>query len=329
MNPKLAEVCPGIYEIFLPLPARPSIVNVYLVDCGGAWALIDTGMNSAESFQVLEHALHEAGTRIEALDALIATHHHPDHFGASAEIQRRSRARIYIHELELECARRTLAYSRGQSADSSVWQAFFHANGFPIERYPDAMRPVWMDGGLYQPTLTPNAFIKDRDVIQIGHRSFEVIWTPGHSPGHNMLYLAREKILIAGDHLLPKITPHVGFHPGGAPNPLKDFLDSQRKMQGLEVDWVLPAHGGVFHDHRGRARELIEHHRRRESEMLEVIRREPMSAFEIANHVFGGERPVFHVMMATFETLAHLEYAHQQGRIRKSERGERVLYQSV
>lgn len=108
MSAKIVEVNPGVYEIFLPLPARPTIINVYLFDCHGAWTLIDTGMNLPDSVQTLEEVLATVGIKIEDLDVLIGTHHHPDHFGASAEIQRRSGAKVYLHQLEQEKAVRVI-----------------------------------------------------------------------------------------------------------------------------------------------------------------------------------------------------------------------------
>src|ERR1700689_185265 len=109
---KIVEVHPGIYEIFLPLPMRPTIINVYLIDCHGAWTLVDTGMNSPESITALEQAFAEVGIKIEDLDALVATHHHIDHFGASGEIRRRSHAVMHIHRLEAERARRPNAFGK-------------------------------------------------------------------------------------------------------------------------------------------------------------------------------------------------------------------------
>src|SRR6202021_3688147 len=97
---KIVEVHPGIYEIFLPLPMRPTIINVYLIDCHGAWTLVDTGMNSPESIKALEEALAELDIKIEDLDAIVATHHHIDHFGASGEIRRRSHATPHLHPRE-------------------------------------------------------------------------------------------------------------------------------------------------------------------------------------------------------------------------------------
>ncbi|HVN63349.1 MAG TPA: MBL fold metallo-hydrolase [Candidatus Binataceae bacterium] len=332
MASKVIEVHPGIYEIFLPLPMRPTIINVYLIDCGGQWTLIDTGMNSPESIAALESALAEVGIKVEDLKFLIATHHHIDHFGASGEIRRRSHATTYVHQFEAERAARMLEFAAMGPSERPESRGFFVKHGFPIEKHPSSgMRPAWMGTAMYSPVTTPDKFIGDGDVIKAGNREFEVIWTPGHSPGHNVIYLRREKVMIVGDHLLPKITPHVGIYPDSdGTNPLGDFIASQQKVQKFDVNLVLPAHGGVYHDHRHRANQLIEHHRYRESEMLDLTRKAPMTAFEIAQTIFGSEeRPIFHVMAATFETLAHLELARIEGRARKFERADRIVYQAV
>ena len=329
MTAKIAEVHPGIYEIFLPLPMRPTIVNVYLVDCHGAWALIDTGMNTADSLATLEDAFVQAGTKLENLTVLFGTHHHVDHFGASGTIKQRSNAKTYLHQFEIERVNRMLTL--GPPASHPEALAFFTGHGFPIDRYPlEGMRPAWMGTEMYNPLAQPDDHLRDGDVITVGDRRFEVVWTPGHAPGHSVIYMPKEKVMIVGDHLLPKITPHVGVYPSGPANPLNDFINSQLKVQNYDVELVLPAHGGVYPDHRHRANQLIEHHAYREAEMLDLVAREKQTAFEIASQVFGDQdRPVFHVMAATFETLAHLEYARSKGRARKSEENGRIVWSAV
>jgi glyoxylase-like metal-dependent hydrolase (beta-lactamase superfamily II) len=332
MASKFVEVHPGIYEIFLPLPMRPTIINVYLVDCHGAWALIDTGMNSPESVATLAEVFTQIGLKPEDLTAIIGTHHHIDHFGASGELRRRSHAIVHLHALEAERANRMVSFgTMGGMAERPESRAFFQTHGFPIEQFnPTGMRPAWMGTSMYDPVVTPDRFIGDGDVIKVGDREFEVIWTPGHSPGHNVIYLRREKVMIVGDHLLPKITPHVGIYPDSTGmNPLGDFISSQRKVQKFDVELVLPAHGGVYHDHRHRANQLIEHHQYREAEMLDLTRKKAQTAFEVAHQIFGEDRPMFHVMAATFETLAHLELAYLEGRARKMARDDRIVYQGL
>jgi len=329
MSAKVVQVHPGIYEIFLPLPMRPTIINTYLIDCHGAWLLIDTGMNTPDSMSTLEEAFRTIGIKLEDLDVLIGTHYHVDHFGASEIIQRRSGAKVLLNELELERVNRMLRLAKTTPMQIPETRAFFIRHGFPVDRFaPEGMRPSWFGSSQYSPATRPDAFLRDGDVIPVGDRRLEVIWTPGHSPGHCVIYLRDEKVMVVGDHLLPKITPHVGLYPESTPNPLGDFLASQRKVQPFDVELVLPAHGGVYHDHRHRANQLIEHHRYRESEILDLVRHQPMTAFEVAEQVFGDEeRPIYHVMAATFETLAHLEFAHIEGRARKLDRGERTLFQ--
>lgn len=327
---KVSEITRGIYRIFLPLPMRPSIVNVYLVDCSGDWALIDTGTNAQESLSALKDALGQLGIKFDQLGAIIMTHHHIDHCGASAELQRLSGARLYIHALELDRITRTSTFA-GSSGPTAQSREFFLRNGFPVDRYgAQELRPTWLDPRLYQPSTRPDHLMADGDVISVGNRRFEVVWTPGHTPGHCVIHLSQEKLMVVGDHLLPRITPHVGLYPGSTANPLGDFIASLEKVKQFDVTLVAPAHGGVFHDHRYRAAQLIEHHRYREAEMLDLIRKRPMNAYEVAQQVFGSqERPTFHVLAATFETLAHLEYARLEGHARASERNGQIVYQSI
>jgi glyoxylase-like metal-dependent hydrolase (beta-lactamase superfamily II) len=324
------QVLPGIYEIFLPLPMKPTIINVYLIDCHGEWAMVDTGMNLPESFTVMEDAFTQVGAKLENLKALFGTHHHIDHFGASGEIRRRSHATTYLHKLEAERANRMLFFGKMGPADRPESRPFFVSHGFPIDDHaPMGMRPAWMGTNLYNPVTEPDRFLNDGDVIKVGDREFEIVWTPGHAPGHCVIYLRKEKVMIVGDHLLPKITPHVGMYPDATGDPLGDFINSQLKVQKFEVENVLPAHGGIYQDHRHRANQLIEHHRYREAEMLDITRRKAQTAFDIAMQIFGSEeRPIFHVMAATFETLAHLEHAYLEGRAKKTERDGRILFQA-
>jgi glyoxylase-like metal-dependent hydrolase (beta-lactamase superfamily II) len=131
--------------------------------------------------------------------------------------------------------------------------------------------------------------------------------------------------MIVGDHLPPKITPHVGIYPDSTGmNPLSDFINSQKKVQKFDVELVLPAHGRVYHDQRHRANQFIKHHQYREAEMLDLTRHKAQTAFEVAHQIFGDDRPIFHVMAATFDTLAYLE-----GRAQKFERGEQIFYPAL
>ena len=322
MEAKIRKVAPEVYQIYLPLPMRPSIVNVYLLRSNWEWALIDTGMQSAESMAALTAALSTVGCPPIAIRKLLATHHHPDHFGASRVYKEFIGGEVYLNGLEVE----RLAHLQTGSSSQSL--SFLRRHGVPVPDSPWGMpAPGQMWGSFYAPTF-PDRLINDGDILRVGPREVHVIWTPGHTPGHCCFYLPQDKVLIVGDHLLPKITPHIGAYPGGPDNPLGDFIESLKKVQKLDVELVLPAHGAVYKDHRYRAHQLIQHHEYRKQEMHDTIRRQAKTAYEIALEVFGSgdNRPIFHTIAATFETLAHLHLLVHEGKVRRLEEEERVRF---
>ena len=320
---KAREVVDGVVEVFLPLPMRPTIVNVYLIRAGGSWTLVDTGMNTEDSRNAFRNALTEIGIAPAAVTRLVGTHHHVDHFGTSAPFQELTHAEVYLHPLEAERAS-VMGHMGGiESTD------YLRRQGVPSVPPDQQLPPPSRFFGSWYAPAKPDHLLGDEDELPLGDgRSLEVIWTPGHTPGHCCLLLKPDGILFVGDHLLPKITPHVGLWPNGPENPLGDFLASHEKVQRFEVRLVCPAHGPVYEDHRRRARQLIDFHRVRKLTMLELIRRRAMTAYEVALDAFAiAPDNRFQVMAATYETLAHLELLRREGRALRAERDGVVVYQ--
>lgn len=306
---KTRAVADGVVQVFLPLPMRPTIVNVYLVRGGAEWTLVDTGMHTGDSIAAFRGALAEVGIPPGAVRRIVCTHHHIDHYGSSAPLRELTGAEVHLHPLEAE---------KAAAAHDALGEhpEFLRRHGIPAVSAGRQMPPMsHVVGNLYCPVV-PDRLLADGDELDLGGgRRFQVVWTPGHTPGHCCLLLEPDGILIVGDHLLPKITPHVGIGPSGPPNPLGDFLASQEKIRRLEARLVCPAHGGVFDDHRRRAAQLVDFHRVRKLAMLEVIRKRPCTAYEVALEAFAiSPTNRFQVMAATSETLAHLELLRLEGR---------------
>ena len=325
MEPKVREIHPGIFIVHLPLPMRPTIVNVYLVRGGEEWALIDTGVNSTDSIDTFKSVLTTVGCAPEQIRKIICTHHHPDHFGTSRAYKELTGATLYLHREEY-----ARSHTFAPSERSPDVMSFFTANGIPIARFTHIPSPHEFWAGLYR-TTEPDVFLEDNDVIQVGDREIQVVWTPGHAPGHCVMYLPRDRVMIVGDHLLPKITPHVGYFSAAVPNPLGDFLDSQRKIQSFDVDLVGPAHGGVFGDHRHRANQIIQHHYARCQQMVDYIRKEAHTAYDIARYSFDftPDSALTVQFPATFETLAHLEYLRPEGTVARDDGPTQITYRAV
>src|SRR5262245_44530980 len=99
---KYREVHPGVYLLHLPLPMKPTIVNVYLIRGGDEWALVDTGMNTDDSKNAVQEILHELGVAPRSVRKILGTHHHPDHYGASEFLKELTGAEVWLHAAEYE-----------------------------------------------------------------------------------------------------------------------------------------------------------------------------------------------------------------------------------
>lgn len=316
------EVAAGVFLVRLPLPGKPTIVNVYLLSGAGGWVLVDTGLNTQDSLEAMEAAFAAVGCRPEAVRAIVCTHHHPDHFGASAALKQRTGAAVWISRADHRSSEHYRTRERGDEA-----MAFFARHGLPIERFGRVPTPGEWWGTMYMPA-EPDEFLEDGAVVSVAELSLEAIATPGHTPGHCVLRLPSQGLLVAGDHLLPKITPHVGWYPDGPPDPLGDFLASQRKVQGLDVRLVLPAHGRPFTEHRRRAAQIAQHHEYRLREIADAVGARPLTAYAAAQKAFGFDRdaPLTLQFPATFETLAHLEHLCVRGEVAREDGAVETLY---
>lgn len=326
---KSREIAPGVIEVFLPLPSKPTIVNVYLLDCGGGeWALVDTGVASAASREAFAAVLRERGIAPEAIRHVLATHHHPDHFGASALLCEATGGRAYLHPAEVERVHYTL------SAGAEDMIAHSRRHGIPIPAEPlDAPKPSEVWAATFAPRTEVEHALQDGEVLHLGRRLLLVVWTPGHTPGHCCFLDLDQRVLFVGDHLLPRITPHVGVYATGPRNPLADFLASQEKVAALdEVELVCPAHGPVYADHRRRAAQIIAHHEQRARATANALRDGPATAYLVARQVFphlyenDQDADRFQRGAAVMETIAHLELLRGRGVVRREDAGDVLEY---
>jgi glyoxylase-like metal-dependent hydrolase (beta-lactamase superfamily II) len=173
---------------------------------------------------------------------------------------------------------------------------------------------------------------KDGDMIEVGDFHFQCISTPGHSPGHMCLYEPNRKILIAGDHVLSDITPNIAYWLE-MDDPLNEYLMNLEKIQALEVKIALPGHRRLIRDLHKRIRELQEHHRDRLNEVLTALRDGAKTALQIAPSITWEiafkswkEFPPAQKWFAFGETLAHLRFLENKGKVRRRSKNKRICY---
>jgi glyoxylase-like metal-dependent hydrolase (beta-lactamase superfamily II) len=169
----------------------------------------------------------------------------------------------------------------------------------------------------------PDVLLEDGARPELPGWDLTAVWTPGHSPGHLCFHSQSRRLLLSGDHILPRITPNISYHPQQTASPLADFLDSLTKVAGLEADEVLPAHEYRFRGLAARVAQLRAHHEERFTEILDHLRANPGStAWEVALSI-SWSRPWDQIEFwmrraALGETLAHLMILETRGLARRS-----------
>jgi glyoxylase-like metal-dependent hydrolase (beta-lactamase superfamily II) len=310
---------PGIFQLKIPLKNNPlGYINSYLIRTDEGCALIDSGWNTDDAFEALKDGVTRAGVTFKDIDYLIVTHIHPDHYGLIGRVQEHTDAQLLLHETE-----RQLLDSRYVNYDELLRASenWLRVNGVPSESRPTLQRASLDILGL---VATPHtcASVFGGERITLGNRSLEVIWTPGHSPGHICLYDEDERILFSGDHVLERITPNVSMNTQTQSNPLVDYQNSLRQIEALDARLVLPGHGRPFTGLRERIAAIIAHHEERLSEVLAICEAEPITAYEVAKRTAWYKAwkllPPFSQRTAVTETLSHLELLLSRGQLRKT-----------
>jgi glyoxylase-like metal-dependent hydrolase (beta-lactamase superfamily II) len=166
-------------------------------------------------------------------------------------------------------------------------------------------------------TAEPAVQLDGAELLQLGRRFFRVEWTPGHSPGHICLYDEGDKVLFAGDHMLPELSPNIGLHPQSTPDPLHEYLDGLQRLARYEPHLILPAHGRPFTDAPSRVKTLVAHHKRRLDQIAAILSHGVRSAWEVALELWGPRENLYEKRLALQEGLAHLQALAVDGRLQK------------
>lgn len=319
------RILPDLYRITLPMPFRLRHVHVYALLHEGRVALFDTGMNIPETYTVLDEALATLGKTTKDIDHIFLTHFHADHCGIAGAIQKLSGAPVRLSAVD------EMRLQHNNRLDELAERArnFFLPQGLP-QKAMDTL--VKLMAVFRKATLSfqVGCHLEPHEKITLGDRTIEVIAAPGHTAGQMCFYFPDEGIFLAGDHVLPDITPNL------SPDifrldyrPLRSFLESLGTIRDLPVRMVYPAHGEPFPDLRRRVDEMKEHHAERTQLIVEALQGKEKTAFEVSGVIFGRELPEFDQFLALNETYVHIVELMDKGVVMTGERGGLVLYRTA
>ncbi len=314
--PEAREIVSGIWKITLPIPFPLRTVNVYALIGRDGWTLIDAGMGTPEARAAFSAGLEKASLDLSRLQAIVLTHHHPDHIGLSGDLYEQSGARVYMHPIDEKSVQIL--------ADGTMWErfgsvsSFFRQHGLAnTELWYTKVEPQAVRRMIHVPPHEAFTLIEDGEIITLSGEQYSVVWVPGHADGQIVLFREHDGIFIAADHVLPRVTPNIGLYSErDRLNPLQDYLQSLRKVEHLPAGLSLPGHSEPFTDLRGRVQEIIAHHDERLARILHMLEERPQHAAELTQQLFANRRIDNHeaLRMAMAEVLAHLEYLRYEGK---------------
>ena len=307
------EITPGILWIRMPMPMALDHINIYAVDDGDSWVLIDTGLGDPVSIGTWETLLTTSlGGR--SISRIIGTHFHPDHVGLAGWLQNKTGANLWMTQLEWLSARQ--AYLDVEDASSEHMTRFYRQLGLGA----DELRTYQELGNDFRSMVTPipatYTRITPASRFTIGGRDWIPVFGSGHSPDHVTLYCAEDRIMLGGDMLLPRITPIIAVwwqEPEG--DPLAGYLEFLGTLGHIADDvLVLPAHNRPYRELRTRVTDLRDHH----AERLEITYdacATPATGRDVMKALFTRELDAFQTRFAIGETAAHINNLLHKGEL--------------
>jgi len=316
--PPVERVRPGLWSVPVPIPQSSlRYVFVYVFETDTGPYIVDTGWDTDDAFAALSAGLEHVGTSVADVQGILVTHIHPDHYGLAGRVREASGAWIALHPADA-----ALIADRYDEPTDLLERvgAMLRRQGAPPDEL-EGLRNAAMPLRPFVGTVQPDVLVEDGERPDVPGWDLSAIWTPGHSPGHLCFWEPRHKVMLSGDHVLPRITPNISLHPQAGPDPLNDFLASLHKLEGYGADEVLPAHEHRFVGLDERIAELLAHHEQRFLEVLTSISEGTDTAWGIAERM-RWSRPWeriegFMRRAAVGEAMAHLRTLESRGLIRE------------
>lgn len=310
------EVVDRVFWLRVPLPIALDHINLWILRDNDGWTLVDSGFDAQICKDAWEQVFEEF-LDPSMVKRLVITHFHPDHIGLASWLALRCECPVIISKGEFDHYHSIITRNASefrQQVDKFLRELGYQADlietfsaFFEPEKKPDHAR--------VQKSMCE--FIADDEILQIDGREWRIVSGNGHSPEHSCLYCEELEVLISGDQSLPRISSNVSVYPSNRhDDPLADWLNSCAKLQAVIPDatLVLPSHQEPFYGNKARMQQLIDDHHS-QLNCLRLAVRAPISAVQARAVLFNRELTIVDTLLATGETLAHLNYLLHRGEI--------------
>ncbi|MBY9010345.1 MAG: MBL fold metallo-hydrolase [Candidatus Lokiarchaeota archaeon] len=327
-----------VYQIKIDVPFQVKFVCIYILKINGKNVLIDAGFNSPAWRKIFLQEINSIGLNIEDIDVCIITHNHLDHIGLIQEFkQKNPNLKIIMHNITNQILEWETDKSKKEDIEKEAIRISIEMKNYGLSE-EERLRIVqfftyWPKLRKYQ---APDKIVHDGDKIL---NDLEIIWTPGHSFGHINVFDAKRKYLFSGDHILSRITPHIGnfiipdflaneYVDYNFKNVLDQYLQSLDRIDKLNPKIIFPGHQEIIYNPHERISEIKEHHKNRLNDISKVIKNNPLTPRRISQIHFGDDLDEINSYMALSEVLGHLLYLEDLGKIEKFEKNGKFYYKS-
>lgn len=315
------EIAQGVLWMRLPLPMKLDHVNVYALDDGGSWTIIDTGFSSRRAKSIWRTLL-DGPLAGKPVGRVLVTHHHPDHIGLAGWFQGMGAQLVTTRTAWLMARMLTLDVQDTPPAETvTFWQRAGMDADILAQRL--AERPFNF-ADVVDPLPLGYQRIKQGDVIRIGGRDWDVHIGNGHAPEHATLWSRDDNLVISGDQIICSISPNIGVYATEPDaDPVADWLEACTRLSALARPdhLVLAGHKLPFTGLPARMRQLIDNHDHGLNRLADAITT-PQSATDVFPVLFKRAIGSGEYGLAMVEAFAHLSHLHQTGRATRALRDD-------
>ncbi len=316
------EVADGVLWLRLPLPMALDHVNIYAIDEGGSWSIVDTGVRTRKTIALWEKIL-SGPLQGKPVSRVILTHHHPDHIGMAGWLMERFDAELTMTRISWLMARMLLLDTEDRPTEQAV--AYWTRSGMD----PDILEARKNDrpfnfSDVCAPIPVGYTRLKQGDTLSAGGRLWDVHTGNGHAPEHLTLWSRDDNLVIAGDQIISSISPNIGVYPTEPEaDPVSDWMESCERLAKLarEDHLVLSGHKLPFTGLPHRMQQLTDNHHGALKRLRQHLS-EPRIASECFPPLFKRKIDAGTYGLALVEAVAHLNHLHQAGEVTRTARSD-------
>ena len=309
------EIADGILWIRLSMPLGLDHVNVYALREPNGWTVIDTGLdtklNRREWAAIITDDL-----RGDPILRVVVTHHHPDHVGLAGWFMAQGAELLMTRTAWLTARMLTLDEEPTPSPEAvSFWRGAGMDEALLSKRLDN--RPFNFCDTVY-PLPLGFTRLEEGAVHRLGGRDWVVHLGQGHAPDHATLWCQDAPLVLAGDQLLPSISPNLGVYPTEPmADPVAEWLESCARFETMarEDHLVLPGHKLPYYGLPARLAQLSDNHHGALARLREHLRAEPRTAVDCFAPLFKRQIDEATYGLAMVEAVAHLNHLYHLGEV--------------